>query len=72
MVRETARAAESATSPESTKGPFGNEVDATAVGTWDRDSTQGVLTRPVTSQGLRAYQSFAAALCRRPRIVVVT
>jgi len=37
MVREPARAAESATSPESTKGPFGDEVDATAVGSWDSD-----------------------------------
>jgi len=37
MVRDSARAAESATSPESTEGPFGDGVDATAVGTWDSD-----------------------------------
>jgi len=37
MVRDSARAAESTTSPESTKGPFGDEVDATAVGSWDSD-----------------------------------
>jgi hypothetical protein len=36
MVRESARAAESTTSPESTKGAFGDEVDATVVGSWGR------------------------------------